>query len=106
MTDREPRVYGVAFWLVSAVRGTGALFVGTVIALWCTFSITVIRSDGFSVHAIVGTFPPALFWSLAGIALTCLVSIPAATLVTGVIRIAYRRRTRRAVVVEDGEAAN
>ncbi|WP_045820833.1 hypothetical protein [Williamsia herbipolensis] len=106
MTDPEPRVYGVAFWLVSAVRGVGALFFGTVIALWCIFSITVIRSDGFSVHAIVGTFPPALFWSLAGIALTCLVSVPTATLVAGIIRIAYGRRTRRAVVVEDGEAVD
>lgn len=95
MTDREPRVYGVAFWLVSAVRGTGVLFVGTLVTLWCVFAITVIRSDGFAVRAIFGTFPPALFWSLVGIALTSVVSIPAATLVTAVIRIAHRRQSAK-----------
>lgn len=93
MTDRGARTYGVAFWLVSAVRGVATLFVGSVVALWCVFIVTAIRSDGFSVGAIFGTFPPALFWSFAGILLTCVVSVPAAALVTGAVRIGYRRHT-------------
>lgn len=95
MTARGHRPYGVAFWLVSAVRGTGVLFVGTAVALWCVFSITTVRADGFSVHAIIGIIPTALLWSLVGIVLTCVVSIPAATLVTGVIRIGRHRRVTR-----------
>lgn len=94
MTVRASKTYGVAFWLVSAARGVAALFLSSVVALWCVFSVTAIRSDGFSVGAIFGTFPPALFWAFAGILLTCVISVPAATLLTGAIRIAYRRHTR------------
>jgi hypothetical protein len=95
VTARE-RQYGVAFWLVSAVRGTGVLIAGGVLVLWCIFAVTAIRSDGFSMSAIGGTFLPALFWSFAGTVLTCYISIPAVTLVAGVIRIGHRRHRERA----------
>lgn len=97
MTDQEPRVCGVAFWLVSAVRGTGVLLVGAILALACVFSITSIRSDGFSAGAIFASVPPAILWSLIGLVATCYVTVPAAALVTGIVRIAYRRIKRGSV---------
>ena len=101
--QREPHAYGVAFWLVSAVRGTAVLLLATVITLLCIFSVTVIRSDGFSIHAIVGSIAPALLWTLIGLLATFYVTIPASAVITGVIRIAYRHITRTRRASESGE---
>ena len=87
MSVQDPRRYGVEFWLVSAVRGTGLLFGGSIVVLTCIFSYGQIRFAGFSVGAIGTSFGAAFFWSILGLIATCYFSIPLATLLTGGVRM-------------------
>ena len=65
------------------------------------FSVTAIRSDGFSWSAIGTGVGAAVVWSLIGLIGTCYFSIPIATLLTGGVSIAshqfgrWRKTVRR-----------
>lgn len=94
----EPRTYGMAFWIVSAVWGTGLLFTGATVTLTTIFLSSIIHSDGLSVDAIGTAVGAAFFWSFIVLVATCYISVPVAALLTGGVRMIYRRvaKMRRA----------
>lgn len=101
--ERSP--YGVAFWLKSAVSGTGLLLAAGVITLAVIFAYSQIQADGFAWTVVGASLLAAVFWGILGLVGTCYFSIPIATLIVGGIRIlcrelmqARRRRGRPAPV--------
>lgn len=96
MTSQEPRKYGVSFWIVSAVWGTGILFAGAVLTLTTIFLVSVISTDDLSLDAIGTTVGAALFWAFLVLVGTCYFTVPVAALLTGGVRMMRREiRERR-----------
>ncbi len=79
--------------------GTGLLFTGATVTLTTIFLSSIIHSDGLPVDAIGTVVGAASFWAFIVLVAACYISVPIAALLTGGVRMIYRRlaKMRRAL---------